>query len=411
MAARFFPLAAFGSALLLGGCGKIPRDASPLPQRAYLWQREWTPEIATKVREASPRLDGLVVLGADFSWKDGQARVLRPALDWAALREGGKPVGIAMRIDPSAAEKTSRCAEIARSLIAEAATHGIACAEFQVDFDCPDRKLAQYRMWLRTVREAVRPVRFVITALPSWLDEREFPRLASEVDGYVLQVHSVQTRAASERAALCDPACAERWVAQAAKLGRPFVVSLPTYTALVGYHPDGRSLGMALDGVQPTWPAGTRVVEFSPEPAAMARLVAGWRALHPTALTGIIWYRLPVSEVARNWRWPTFAAVMEGREPARHLEVLAEGENPVDLRLSNQGEAEESLDLAVLARWEGSAPVAAEALRGWSVTQSAREARFTRTDVAVPRLLPGSRRAIGWIRFAEPASIHVEIIR
>ncbi len=411
MSARHLLLSAAAFAFLLGACRQVPFDATPLPQRAYVWQREWTPEVAANVREAAPRLDGLVVLGADIAWKDGQARVLRPAVDWVALREGGKPLGIAMRVDPSAGAKTEILVETARSLVAEAVEQGVVCAEFQVDFDCPDRKLAQYRGWLRVVRAAVRPVRCVITALPSWLDEREFAPLAGEVDGYVLQVHSVPSRAQGESAALCDPVRAQRWVTQAAQLGRPFVVSLPTYSALAGYDPRGRSLGMALDGVQPSWPSGTRVVEFSPDPHELARLVAGWRTRHPAAMTGIIWYRLPVSSVARNWRWPTFAAVLEGRAPARGLEILAEGENPVDLRLSNLGEAEEALDLTVIARWKGRGPVAIEALRGWSVTQSAQEARFVRTDVSVPRLLPGSQRDIGWLRFAEPAPLHVEIIR
>ncbi len=395
----------------------MPLASTPLPQRAYLWQREWTPAVAAAVRDFAPRLDGLIVLGADLAWQDGQPRVQRPAVDWAALREAGRPVGIALRIDPSAAplaadgEKVRLFADTARTLVAEAAEHGVPCAEFQVDFDCPDRKLAQYRQWLPAIREAIRPTRLVITALPAWLNEREFKALIAVVDGYVLQVHSVPTRPSGERAALCDPARAQRWVMEAAKLGHPFVVSLPTYSALVGYDPGGRRLGMALDGVQPSWPAGTRVVEFSPDPDALARLVGGWRTAHPVAMTGIIWYRLPVNSAARNWRWPTLAAVMEGRPPARRLEILTEGENPVDLSLSNQGEAEELLDVTVVVRWEGDAPPAVEALRGWSVTRHAHEVRFVRSTVSVPRLLPGSRRVIGWLRFDHPPVLHVEIIR
>lgn len=411
MFARFLLLT--GVALQCGACRKVPLDSAPLPQRAYVWQREWTPSIADAVVEAGPKLDGFVVLGADISWRDGQPRVLRPAVDWAALRESGRPIGIAMRIDPAAgaAGRTTLFADTARALIADAASSGVVCSEFQVDFDSPDRKLAQYRGWLRSIRAAVSPARFVITALPAWLNEGEFARLASEIDGYVLQVHSVQARAVGGHVALCDPEQAQRWVMQAAKIGGPFVVSLPTYSALVGYAPDGRSLGMALDGVQPSWPAGTRVVEYSSEPAELARLVAGWRDLHPTAMTGIIWYRLPVSGVARNWRWPTFAAVLAGREPSRDLKILAEGANPVDLRLANFGEAEEALNLTVIARWTGAPPVAAEALRGWSCTQTVQEARFVRTAVSVPRLLPGSQRDIGWLRFAAPTPLHVEIIR
>lgn len=65
MAARFLPLAVCASVLALGACRKVPVAGTPLPQRAYVWQREWTPDVAEKVREAGPRLDGLVVLGAD----------------------------------------------------------------------------------------------------------------------------------------------------------------------------------------------------------------------------------------------------------------------------------------------------------------------------------------------------------
>lgn len=123
------------------------------------------------------------------------------------------------------------------------------------------------------------------------------------------------------------------------------------------------------------------------------------------------WYRLPVGSGHRTWRWPTFAAVMEGREPGHRLEVLTEGGNPFDLNLANEGEAEESLNVAVLVRWDGQEEAAAEALRGWAVSRSEHEARFTRTEAAIPRLLPGGRRGIGWLRFNQPTQIHAEILR
>ena len=47
-------------------------------------------------------VDGFVVLGAEIAWKDAKPQVLRPPVDWAVLRETGKPIGIAMRIDPFA---------------------------------------------------------------------------------------------------------------------------------------------------------------------------------------------------------------------------------------------------------------------------------------------------------------------
>jgi Protein of unknown function (DUF3142) len=419
MIARSIPLAGIGLLLLLAFGLESGRRPAPLRQRAYIWQRDWTPAVSAAVRQAGPHLDGFLVLGAEVAWKDGTPHVLRPRVDWVALRETGQPLGIALRIGPfdpfdlmAREESTQLLAELAKSLVAEARENGVPCAEFQVDYDCADRKLAAYRSWLPALRAAVKPVRFVITTLPAWLDdEAEMTRLVAGVDGFVLQVHSVPTRDSGERAALFDTARARRWVGRAAKLGRPFTVSLPTYSALVGYDSHGRSLGMALDGVQPSWPAGTRVVEFVSDSAELSRLVAEWRTARPAGMEGVAWYRLPVGSGERTWRWPTFAAVMEGREPAHRLQVFTAGGNPVDLSLANAGEAEESLHVAVLVRWDGPAATAAEALRGWTVFQSEHEARFTRDETAVPRLLPGGCRNIGWLRFNQPTQTYAEILR
>ena len=412
---RIFP-ACLALLSLLASCGKPAQSTSAPRQWAYVWQREWTPAVSAAIRQAAPKLDGLVVLGAEIAWKDGTPRVLRPPVDWAVLRETGKPIGIAMRIDPFTESpalregRTRLFSETAWSLTDDAQQHGVACAEFQVDYDCAKKRLAEYRAWLTPLRAALKPVRLVITTLPSWLDEPEMGRLLAVADGFVLQVHSVPTRNDGERVALCDSERARRWVAQAGKFGRPFSVALPTYSALIGYDAEGHSLGMATDGVQPAWPPGTRVVEFDSDAEDESRLVAGWRNGHLAAMERIAWYRLPV-EGKRNWRWPTFAAVIEGRAPTHRLEISTGDGNPADVSLANKGEAEERLDVTVLLRWDGPAPVAAEALRGWTVLQTEHEARFTRTDATMPRLLPEGRREIGWLRFAARPELHAEIIR
>lgn len=402
-------------AVLLTGCDQSPPlSSTPLTQQAYVWQRDWTPLVNTAVNRSAPKLDGLIVLGAQISWKNGKPSLMRPDVDWKALAGTGKPVGIGLRIDPFSSgafdpETLKRFAEVSQSLIATAKEHGVVCAEFQVDYDCPQKKLANYRVWLRSLRAAVKPTRFVITTLPAWLDEPEFGKLITEVDGYVLQVHSVTTRAEGERVALCDPTRARRWVAKAGALGQPFVVSLPTYSALVGYDPSGKSLGMALDGVQPSWPRGTKVREFFSDVEEMLSLANEWRAQHPAAMTGLIWYRLPVDSDVRNWRWPTFSAVVE-RHPLKHqLEVLAVGENPADLTVVNRGEVDEPVNRNVVVTWEGAPPVASDALPGWTLDLQENSARFVPSSLPTLRLPPGGRRGIGWLRFDQRSPLHVEI--
>jgi hypothetical protein len=131
---------------------------------------------------------------------------------------------------------------------------------------------------LPELRRALAPTRFVITTLPSWLEQREFARLAQEVDGYVLQVHSVPLAEAGG-GRLCDPQRARRWVRQAARLRHPFSVALPTYRCTAGYDLTGRLIGVAMDGVQPVWPPETRILTYSPDADALA----GWQVdSHPT---------------------------------------------------------------------------------------------------------------------------------
>lgn len=385
-------------------CKKVENSTAALPQWAYVWQREWSSAVTDALNQSATKLDGFIVLGAEISWRDGQPQVLRPPIEWSALQTTGKRIGIAIRINPFSGAPSKRkehapyFSQLAASLIQQAHAHGVECDEFQVDYDAPEKRLAEYRSWLAPLRETVKPARLVITALPSWLNESEAARLFRDVDSFVLQVHSVPTRNTQDRVALCDPAQAQRWIAKAAQFNTPFTVAIPTYSALVGYDPTGRSLGMATDGVQPKWPSGTSVVEFDSDPSEMAQLVATLRTEHPSTMKRIAWYRLPV-EGKRNWRWPTFSAVIDGRQPSRSLDVVLGESNPVDISLLNRGESEERLDITIIVRWTGLPPVICEALRGWSISQADHEVRFHRTPSPLPRLLPGARREIGWLRF------------
>ncbi len=409
-------------AILLPGCGQPARTPPPLTQQAYVWQRDWTPEVSASVQKANAHLDGLVLLSAQIrafpsphpqpstpSAGHASLDIRRPKLDWDALRSFGKPVALALRIDGQTLPPTQPVTELIRNLLQTATDHSVTVSHFQIDYDCPEAALAVYRAWLRPVRSAVAPLPLRITTLPAWLKRSDFVGLLTEVDGFVIQVHSVPTRLEREQAALFDPERAARWVKQAAQLGHPFSVALPTYTALVGFDPQGRYLGMALDGIQPSWPAGTRITEFGADAEDLARFSKQLQTNRPPGLEGVFWYRLPVGSGQRNWRWPTFEAVLQGRVPTHRLEARTNGAGLVDISLHNTGEAEERLESSVCVRWETGEPLAVEALPGWTTFQSGHEIRFTRTALPLPRLLPGGQSAIGWIRFPINTPFHVEI--
>ncbi len=409
-----FPMLLAG--LLAGACERTPVLVSgPLPQRVYVWQRTWTPAVVEALGEARRRTSGAVLLGGEVRWSNGRPSMVRASIDWPAVHAAGLPCALALRIAPyqgAFAEDDATARYLGQQAVAmldAARLAGVEVPEFQLDFDCAQKRLPEYRLWLRALRGAVGPRRFVITTLPAWLGQREFAGLLQEVDGFVLQVHSVSLREKGGSTALCDPALARQWVSEAARLGRPFAVALPTYRCVAGYAPDGHFLDVAMDALEPRWPPGTRMLELASDADTLAALVREWTAAHPPAMKEVIWYRAPVATDQRNWRWATWSAVAAGRAPAHRLVARASGDNPTDLTIANEGEAEEKLPCAVTARWGAERLIASDALAGWSVQASAGRAVFTTTPAHPLRLPPGEQRPIGWLRHETPPFLQLAV--
>lgn len=203
----------------LSACRPTPRASGPIPQDAYVWQREWTSNVVASVRSNGPAFRQLVVLAGEVSWSAGQPHLAPVFPDWPALRALPSPprIGLALRIGPfpgpfepddSHARFLRRTA---RDSLQAAQNAGLAVAELQIDFDCAERRLDGYRIWVEALKQEAAPVPVVITALPSWLNQASFRKLAASTDGFVLQVHSLsRPRNASEPASLCDPEAARR---------------------------------------------------------------------------------------------------------------------------------------------------------------------------------------------------------
>ena len=412
------------TALALMSCrDSQPLTRTPLPHRAYVWQREWTPAVSTAVQQSTGTLEALVPLGSEIVWRKEQPKAVRASIDWRALSRCALALRVAPHAVPFEEASAAFILQEAQHLLATAKEHGVVCTELQLDFDCAEKKLAGYQPLVARLRKAIQPMPLVITTLPVWLDEPEFPALIAAADRYVLQVHSVQPVKPGAQVAICDPERARRSVEQAAKLGREFEVALPTYSALVAIGPNDRVVGYAFEGEMPDWPAGTRVVPYRVEPDDMADLVRQWNLHRPAHLRGILWFRLPVATDTRNWTWNQLAAVTAGRPLRRAIAARTQGTQPVDILLVNEGEASHPL-VAVKASWPQGRLVASEALPGWSLHIEGQTATYRpatdgspanasgeRRRVIIPTLPPGAQRSIGWLRFDQPASVHVQIER
>ena len=161
-------------------------------------------------------------------------------------------------------------------MIRESNSNQLAISELQIDFDCAESKLDGYRIWIEAFRKKLAPVRIVITALPSWLEQAAFKPLAEACNGYVLQVHSLERPQAPDAIpGICDPVAAKRAVEKADRLGVPFRVALPTYGYVIAFGPDGHFIGLSAEGPAKSWPEGVRLREArSLTPNEMAGLVS-----------------------------------------------------------------------------------------------------------------------------------------
>jgi hypothetical protein len=364
--------------------------------------------------EAVRQMDGVVILGAEINLAGKKPAIAKATIDWDAARRQSEHRSLALRVAPFAGPFRSDDApaqaivHLAKQLLSDARAHDVNLEELQLDFDCGQKNLASYRMWLLALKPIVQPTRFVITVLPSWLNDSDFRKLVREVDGFVLQVHSVPISAGTN-AKLADARLAREWARKAARFGMPFGVALPTYRCAAGYGPDGKLLSVAMDSVQPVWPPGTRVLEFGADADEMAALVNDWQKTRPPQLRELIWYRVPIATDTRNWRWPTLSAVMSGRLPEHKLNILQEGENPVDLSIFNAGEADEQINSNVTATWNGAGLTASDALAGWNMKSENGRAIFRATASHGLRLPPGATRKIGWLRFDQTTTLETEL--
>ena len=389
-----------------------------LPQQVYVWQRAWPPAVCLDIAEHAASFAETAVLLAEVSWPEKIPRVTRAAVDFPTLAKLRCPVGLVLRVGPfkgALAENEPAVdflARLAAALVAEARTNHVEPAELQIDFDCAGSKLDDYRAWLAVVQTRLAPLPVTVTALPAWLNAPAFAKLAAVSSNYVLQVHSL-TRPTKINApfTLCDPVAARRAVALAGEIGVPFRVALPTYTYLIAFDSAGKFIGLSAEAPRANWPDGTQLREMRADPLAMSSLVQNWSTNRPAAMRGVIWYRLPVAADNFNWRWPTLAAIMAGREPQEKFQATTRRVEPglVEISLENTGELDISSRLALEVRWSDARLVAGDGLRGFELAEQNGSAAKFQTQQTSFRLPAGEKIIIGWLRFDLDREVQVEV--
>lgn len=388
------------------------------PQRAYVWQRTWTPALQASLAELALEFAALEVLAAEISWRDGAPVVYRPEVAWPALKATGRPVGVIVRIGPSAgfwtpeAPATRAVTATCREVLAQARAAGVEPVELQLDFDAATARLDAYRTLLRIIRREVGPPRLVITTLPDWLRSGDFDALIRETDAYVLQVHSLEKpRTIRDSYTLCDPARAARWVAEASRRAHPFRVALPSYGYRVWF--DAAGIFAALEAEAPArpWPVDHQLRVVLANPEEIAALVQQLLASPPPHCEGLVWFRFPQPHDELAWSWPTLRAAMRGQLPLTRLALTARpGPNGVlELILANQGET--SVEPAAFrVAWRHARVLAADALAGWRIEREGASALVVRPPPYGSNglLRPGDTLQVGWLRLDSAVPLSIE---
>ncbi len=330
---------------------------------------------------------------------------------------------MALRIGPfrgsfeTNAPPAKQVVSAARALVAESRAHGVEPSELQIDFDCAESKLDGYRQWVEAVRAAVAPALVTITALPSWLHRAEFKALAAAASPYVLQVHSLdRPTSADAKFNLCDPKKATEAVSEAARLGIPFRVALPTYGYYVAFDADGRFVGLSAEGTLKSWPAGVRVREVRSDPLEQAGLVRLWTTNPPPVLRGLTWYRLPCAGDILNWRWATLSAIMAARYPQEksHAETRRVEPGLFEISLVNNGDLDISSRLVLEARWpreRAARLTAGDGLGGFEMSAVDPATVIFQPRANLVRLPAGETLPVGWVRLDKDCEVLIELRR
>ena len=130
----------------------VERAGGKIKNEAYIWQRQWNPEVSEALSRAASEMSGFAVLAAEVSFRNGQIEdVVSVPIDYESLRQTHKPVALALRIGPFSGDFrqnqqiTEFLSDIACSLIKGARNNEIEPLELPIDFDCSESILDSYK--------------------------------------------------------------------------------------------------------------------------------------------------------------------------------------------------------------------------------------------------------------------------
>jgi hypothetical protein len=184
-------------------------------------------------------------------------------------------------------------------------------------------------------------------------------------------------------------------VEKASRIGVPFKVALPTYGSAVLCDPQGNWLDVISED-SARLPESGHLVEVMSSPQDALAMLKQWKAQRPPNLVGVVWYRVPVEGDKRNWSWPQFLAVIQGKTPHPELEARLEtqAEGFDNIVIYNLGEGDGSLPSTILLKVQN--VIAYDGAFGYNAKEVEHGLIFSAANKKP--LAAGGRASIGWVR-------------
>ena len=393
--ARQLPVCAAILLLLLTSCVADHRS-QPLANDAYIWQRHWDDALLTALSESGSSIRAWRVLAAESK---STAELTKIIVNRQALHQMQKPVVAVIRIDGR-----SGVTLLGNTLVTESVAlatdwkkDGIPVRGIEIDYDCATARLKDYQDFLRLLREDMpKNMTLSITALPSWMASNDLPKLLTEVDETILQVHSVMNPSKG----LFDRASALRWAQEWSTLSPvPFRLALPTYWSRVSWNEQGQV--SSIESEVDRYGSDPKSRELVVDPNEVALLIAELKRKPPENLVGIAWFRLPTASDHRAWTARTWHAVMLGEPlqaalPIVHFKVNKTGVR--DIYLLNESGLDAKLPSRVAISGKGCE--FADAMPPYNLQRQMNLVQFFINSDDLLR--SGEERLIGWIRCSSP---------
>jgi len=391
-------------------------SSGPMLEDIYVWQRQWDGKVQQSLKDHGHTFHRILALHTEVSWSDKNKPVSHVPLDFDSLRHVSSGIGLVLRLGPYKGRYQENDSTVewlihmGRSMIAEAQANQMKVSELQIDFDCAESKLSGYLIWLQAIRRAIAPTPLTITALPSWMNQKEFETLIKNVDAYVLQVHSVTPpKSTDHKIDLCPTDAARRAVDIAGSFDVPFRVALPTYGYLVAFDSNGNYVGLSAETLPSDWPMDSSVEEAWSDPNSIAGLVSGWKQQRPCSMQGLIWFRMPIEGERMNWPWQTFNTVRKGNipEPNLLIEVDETSDGLMEVFLNNQGDAMAFTPPELIISWENAEFQAGDGLQKFDLLKSSQNKVILKYQPGSKnfRIKPNHRLPIAWFRLNQKVEV------